>query len=431
VGKSTLFNRLVGSRKAIVEDIPGITRDRLCGRATFDDVEFELVDTGGFDPNPDDPLLQIMKQQVELALEDADAILFIMDVRSGLNPVDEEIARMLSRWRKPVHHVVNKVDSPEKEGEAYEFYQLGVEQLHLVSATHGRGVNGLLARLAADLSGIPEPAPPPTEVPHVAVVGRPNVGKSTLINRLLGEERLLTSDLPGTTRDSVDTVWRTPQGEDLVLVDTAGMRRKRSIRDSVEYYSVIRAIRSIERSHVVVLLLDARVGMEDQDARIANLVQDRGRGLIIAFNKWDLIQKEPDTADRFIKSQRVRYPTLAHFPILFTSAASGRGVNRLAPRIKEVKASWEKRVPTGEINRFMERITSRTPPPVHGRRRGKVLYATQAEVAPPTFVLHVNHPGAFSDNYRRFITNQIRQEYKFTGSPLRVLFRRRQSSPER
>jgi len=425
VGKSTLFNRLVGERKAIVEDIPGITRDRIYGRCTWEDFEFDLIDTGGFDPNPDDPLLKIMKQQVDLALEEADAIIFVMDVKGGLNPVDVEIQRMVARWRKPVFHAVNKVDSPEKEREAFEFYQLGLGHLYFISATHGRGLMALMDDVIEALGSAPELAPVAVDVPHVAVVGRPNVGKSTLINWLLGKQRLLTSDMPGTTRDSVDTLWRSPEGKQYVLVDTAGMRRKRSVRDSTEYYSVIRAIKSMERAHVVLLLIDARLGMEDQDAKIANLVANRGRGFVIVFNKWDLIRKDHKTAQRFVKALKEMYPTLSYVPCAFASAATGKGVRKLLPLVDSVKTSWEARISTGELNRFIERVVRKTPPPLTRRRPGKIFYVTQAETAPPTIMMTVNHPSYFSDNYRRFLLNQIRDQYEFTGSPIRLFLRRR------
>ncbi|MBM4356191.1 MAG: ribosome biogenesis GTPase Der, partial [Deltaproteobacteria bacterium] len=344
VGKSTLFNRLVGNRKSIVEDTPGVTRDRIYGRCDQDHESFDVIDTGGFDPKPDDPLLKIMKEQVLLAMEDADLILLVVDVRTGLNPVDGEIARMLQRQSRPWLLAVNKVDSFEKEAEAQEFHVLGATQTHCVSAQHGRGFAPLLDALVDALAGCEDEPQPPQDLTHVAVVGRPNVGKSTIVNRLLGENRLLTSDMPGTTRDSIDTLCTRPDGSQCVLVDTAGIRRKRSIRDAVEYYSVVRAIRAIERAHVVLLLLDARIGMEDQDARIANLVQERGKSLAILFNKWDLVEKEADTADLFIRAFRRNFGTLDHIPLLFTSAASGKGVARVLDVVDDLKKQWETRI---------------------------------------------------------------------------------------
>ncbi len=428
VGKSTLFNRLVGERKAIVEDIPGVTRDRIYGRCVHEEFPFDLVDTGGFDPNPEDPLLKVMKQQVEVALHEADAIIFIMDVRGGLNPVDEEIHRMVSRWQKPVFHAVNKVDSPEKEDEGYEFYSLGVEHLYFVSATQGRNVLTLLDDVVEALKDNVLAEEPPPDVPHVAVMGRPNVGKSTLINQLLGETRLLTSDMPGTTRDAVDIRLAGPDGSPYVFVDTAGMRRRKKVSDTVEHYSVLRSIKGMERAHVVLVLLDSRYCMEDQDAKIANLAEARGRGMIFLFNKWDLIQKDQRTAQMFVKALHTRFPSFAHVPVLFTSALTGKNVLKVLEAVDRVKGNWEKRVPTGELNRFVEAAVTRNPPPLYRHRPGRIYYATQAEVGPPTFLFHVNKPEAFGETYRRYLANRLREEYGFDGTPLRLFFRRRQST---
>jgi len=425
VGKSTLFNKLVGERRSIVDDMPGVTRDRIYGRFTHNEVAYELVDTGGFDPHPESPLVKVMKEQVELALEDAGAVIFLMDAKTGLNPADEEICRMLDKWKKPVFHVVNKVDSQGRENEAFEFFRLGVGKLYFVSAVHGRGVYELLDDIAASVPGAESVSPPDDSVPHVAVMGRPNVGKSTLINRLIGENRLLTSDMPGTTRDAVDTLWASPDGRQYVIVDTAGIRRKRKIEASVEYYSVIRALQSMERAHVVMLLLDARLGMEEQDARIANLAQDKGRGLVIVFNKWDLIFKDEKTADLFLKSHAERFPSLTHVPVLFASALTGKGLTRLLPAADLVKSEWEKRIPTGELNRFVEECVERTPPPAYRHKNVRLFYATQVESGPPTFVFHVNYPQGVTENYRRYLTRRFREQFSFSGAPLRLFFRKR------
>jgi GTP-binding protein len=430
VGKSTLFNRLIGERRSIVEDIPGVTRDRIYGHCEHEEVAFDLVDTGGFDPNPDDALLKVMKDQVELALDEADAIIFLMDVRAGLNPVDEEIHRMISRGEKPVFHVVNKVDSPEKEAEGYEFYSLGAEGIYLISATHGRGVLALLDDVILAVKDLPLGAPLADDVPHIAVMGRPNVGKSTLINRLLGETRLLTSDVAGTTRDAIDVRLSTRDGKEYVLVDTAGMRRKRSITDAIEHFSVLRSIMGMERSHVVLLLLDARYGMEDQDVKIANLAEARGRGLIFLFNKWDLIEADGQTAQMFTKALRTRFPSYSHVPVLFTSSLTGRGVNKVLQAADRVKENWNRRITTGELNRFVEAALIRNPPPLHKHRPGRIYYSAQPQSGPPTFIFHVNRVEAFHETYRRYLLNQLREHYEFSGTPLRLFFRKRTSRSE-
>ena len=429
VGKSTLFNRVVGERIAIVEDVPGVTRDRLYGRCEHEDVEFDLIDTGGFDPNPEDPLLKVMKDQVELALDEADVIIFLMDVRAGLNPVDEEIHRMVSRWEKPIFHAVNKVDSPEKESEAFEFFSLGAEAVYFISATHGRGVLALFDDVILALQKNPLEALSEEGIPQIAVVGRPNVGKSTLINQLLGEERLLTSEVAGTTRDAVDTRLTTEDGREYVLVDTAGMRRKKRIKDTVEHYNVLRSIKGMERAHVVVLLLDARVGMEDQDIKIANLANARGRGLVFLFNKWDLIEKDGRTAQTFVKALHIKFPSFAHVPILFASALTGKGAQKVLKAADLVKENWSRRVTTGELNRFVEATVRRNPPPLHKHRPGRIFYCAQPQSGPPTFIFHVNRVEAFHETYRRYILNRLREAYEFDGTPLRLFFRKRSARP--
>ncbi len=424
VGKSTLFNRLVGRQKAIVEDRPGVTRDRLYGIGRHEDRTLNLIDTGGFDPNPDDALLKIMKQQVELAMEEADVIWMVMDARSGLTPVDEEIHRLLLRQTRPVYFVCNKVDGAERETDAGEFYRLGVQHIYCVSATQGRGLESLL-------DDVVEPFPRDNEIQrppflHVAIVGKPNVGKSTLVNQLIGENRLLTSEMPGTTRDSVDMTFTAPDGREYVLVDTAGIRKKSSVKDHVEYYSVVRAVRSIERADVVLLLIDGFEGMQEQDARIAQLVEDRGKAMAIVFNKWDLVRKTPKTAQEYTKRVKETYPSFRYVPTAFTSALSGKGTTRLFPLLERLKESWEKRISTGVLNRFVEECFQRTPPPSVKHRVARFYYATQAGTCPPTFVFQVNSKDLVPLSYQRFLLNRLREEYGFEGTPVRVHFRGRQ-----
>jgi GTP-binding protein len=428
VGKSTLFNWLVGSKKAIVEDLPGVTRDRIYGSCTHREKRFDVVDTGGFDPHPDDFMFRIMKEQVELAIDDADAIFMVTDLTVGLTPVDAEIHRMLVQLGKPLYVLVNKADSPEQDPRGAEFFKLG-GNLCFVSALRGRGLNDLLD---AVVEVLPEGPPPLAEgdVPHIAVVGRPNVGKSTLINKVLGQKRLLTSDIPGTTRDAVDTRFTSEEGHQYVLVDTAGMRRKAAVTNDVEYYSVVRAVRAMERCHVVLLLLDGTLGMEEQDVKIANLIEDRGRPFALVFNKWDLADKDARAAARLARDTVDRWPSLGYVPTAFVSALTGRGVSKLLPLARRLKETAETRVPTGELNRLVAELTERTPPPLFRHRPPRIFFVTQAETRPPTFVFQVSNPDAFPPTYRRFLHNRLRERYKFAGCPIRLLFRKRGASKE-
>jgi len=423
VGKSTLFNRLVGSKKAIVQDVPGVTRDRIYGRCIHEERTFDVVDTGGFDPNPDDFMFKIMKDQVELAIDGADVILFVTDVVAGLTPVDAEIHKMLAQRGKKVFVVVNKADSPEQDARGAEFYKLSDEP-SFISATRGRNVAELLDKVA---ECIPEGdvAPPEGDVPHVVVMGRPNVGKSTLINRILGEPRLLTSEVPGTTRDAVDTKLTLADGRTYVLVDTAGMRRKRSVTDAIEYYSIVRAVRAMERSHVVLLLLDGTLGMEEQDAKIANLVEERGRPMGLVFNKWDKVEKDEKSARKLTSDTYDKFPSMAHVPIAFVSALTGKGVSKLLPLADQLKRTAERRIGTGELNRFIGALVEKTPPPLYKHHPPRIYFVTQAETRPPTFVFQVNQPLGFTHTYRRFLLNRLREQYKFAGSPIRLVFRKR------
>ncbi len=430
VGKSTLFNRLIGSRKAIVEDRPGVTRDRIYGRCEWEGRPLHIIDTGGFDPSPEDPLLVIMKNQVEMALEEADAAIFLLDLKVGLSPVDEEIHRMLVKWNRNIYYAVNKVDGPEKEPLANEFYALGVEQLYFITATHGHGVATLMDAIVADW---PEEEPHQQEDPdtiRLTVVGRPNVGKSTLINWIVGKERLLTSDMAGTTRDSVDTQWEAEDGQRYLMVDTAGMRKKKAVKDSVEYYSIVRGIRSIERAQVVLLLVDGFLGMQEQDARIAKLAEDRGKAIIIVFNKWDLVEKDTKTAAAYTKRVEETFPSLKYAPTAFTCALTGKGVHRLFPIIKRVKENWERRIPTSQFTRFVEEAVERNPPPMVKHRRARFYFSTQADTAPPTFVFQVNQAKSIPATYKRYLLNRIRDKYGFEGTPIRMYFRNKKKGKD-
>jgi len=422
----------MGERVAIVEDLPGVTRDRNYGHTELLERPVTLVDTGGFDAAPDDAFLGAMKAQVELAIEEADVVVLLFDAAEGIAPADADIAGMLRDGDRPVIHAVNKVDGQKREADAAEFWSLGMEDLLMLSAAHNRGVRSLVEAVVAYL---PDDAPeqgttdPFADLPRVAVVGRPNVGKSTLINRLLGEARLLASEVPGTTRDAIDTPVELDDGRGYVFIDTAGIRRKARIRDRVERYSVIRALGSIERAQAVLLVLDTTRELADQDARIATLAMDHGRALAIIANKWDLVKKSTNTARDYERELKERLPFLAHAPVLFLSALTGQRVTRAGDIVDRCLEQWRRRIPTAEVNRFLLEVVERYPPPVLRRnKRIKFFFATQADVEPPRFVFSTNAPDKVPESYKRYILNRIRERYGFEGTPIRLHFRARRRS---
>jgi GTP-binding protein len=430
VGKSTLFNRLMGERIAIVEDLPGVTRDRNYGNTVLWDRPVTLVDTGGFDASPDDPFLDAMKSQVQLAIEEADIVVLLFDAADGLTPADADIVRMLRDGEKPVVYVVNKVDGNKREADAAEFWSLGMEDLVMIAAAHNRGITDLIEGIvtylpSADADIDPDPY---ADLPRVAVVGRPNVGKSTIINCLLGEARLMASDVPGTTRDAIDTPVQLADGRQYLFIDTAGLRRKARIHNKVERYSVIRALGSVERAHVVLLVLDTTRELADQDARIATLAMDHGRAFAIIANKWDLVTKTTNTARDYERELKERLPFLSHTPVLFVSAITGQRLPKMGDLIDKCLVQWRRRIPTAEVNRFLLEVVERYPPPALRRnKRIKFFFATQADVEPPRFVFSTNAPKKVPESYKRYILNRIREKYGFDGSPLRLHFRPRRS----
>jgi GTP-binding protein len=439
VGKSTLFNRFIGRRRAIVEDMPGTTRDRLYGEAEWNNQFFSVVDTGGLEiiesqklRRPQDrpePLstasagfIEEIRRQAELAIAEADVIVMLVDVLDGLTPADEDVAAVLRRSDKPVLVAANKADNEAREQAAYDFYALGLGEVFPISALHGRGVGDLLDALVAALPPAEELDEP--EALKIALVGRPNVGKSSLLNKLMGEERAIVSAIPGTTRDAVDT-YMTWEDQPVLLIDTAGIRRRGRIERGIEKYSVLRSIKSIARADVVLLLLDAQDLVTAQDAHVAGYVLDENRSIIVLVNKWDLIEKDTYTMDAYTKQIRTDLKFLDYVPVLFISALSGQRVNKVLPLALEVYGERTIRIPTGELNRLVEEATVRHSPPHKAGKRLRFYYATQASVDPPTFVFFVNDTRLAHFTYRRYLENQIRKRYRFLGTPLKLVFRSR------
>jgi GTP-binding protein len=421
VGKSTLFNRLIGEQIAIVEDVPGVTRDRHYADAFALGREFVLIDTGGFDPESDDPMKAGIASQVRLALDECDVVICVVDATVDPLPADREAIALLRNAGKPVIFVANKADSQSKEHDAVSYYELGVESILPISALHGRGIGELEEAIADRLPPAVVRTAPELDVPRVAIVGRPNAGKSSLVNQLCGEERQLVDDRPGTTVDSIDTLVER-DGERFVLIDTAGIRRKRSVKKrGVEALSVLQAIRSIERSDVVVLMIDAVAGVGEQDAKIAGLADDRGRALIITLNKTDLLDR--DAQKKAMDRTREVLAFVPWAPMVTVSALHGRGVSALLGRVRDAVTEHQKRIATAELNRFFEDVIERHPPPTMHHRAVRLYYITQASVAPPTFVVMANQPKDVHFSYRRYVVNQIRKRFGFKGTPIRVRYR--------
>ena len=421
VGKSTLFNRIIGRRKAMVDDQPGVTRDRNYGNVSRFDVPFILIDTGGFEPETSDRLLQQMREQSQLAMEEADVILFVMDGRDGLTPPDVEVAEMLRRVDKPVFHVINKIDGDSHELGVGDFYSLGVQNVFTVSAEHNRGIGDLMDEV---IRSFPpgEVALEDEEVTRIAVVGRPNVGKSSLVNRLLGYERVVANPTPGTTRDSIDTYF-TCNRKPYRLIDTAGIRRKGKTVLKIEKYSVVDALRSIERADVVLIVLNAEEGVTEQDTKIAGYAYEAGRGCIFVVNKWDAVTKDNATVGAFIEKIRMEFKYLPFAPILFVSALSGQRTGQIIAEVDKVMAQYAKRVPTAELNRIFADAVAIHPPPMFQGRPVKLYYATQASTKPPTFIVFANRTDAIHFSYERYLANKLREAFGFTGTPLRLIFK--------
>lgn len=422
VGKSTLFNRIVGRRVAIVDDAPGVTRDRNFERADWAGHVFYVVDTGGLDVDSAEPLAAAIRRQVVAAMEEAEVLLFVVDGREGPHPLDHGIAELLRTSGRPVVLAVNKMDNLPDEAGYHDFWELGLGDPRPVSAASGKGSGDLLDAVVAEMESAPEP--PADDALYVAVIGKPNVGKSSLINRLLGEERLVVNEEAGTTRDSVDTPLR-QHGRTLVFVDTAGLRRQSKIHESLEYYSSLRTERAVARADVCVLLVDATEPVHVQDLKIMEKAWDAGCGLVLLANKWDLVPKDQSTAPTFERELKQRTPNLKWVPVLFTSALTGQRVRKVLDLVLEVAAERERRIATSEVTDYVRELAERQPPPHYRGRPVRFLYATQAGVRPPTFVFFVNLRGGVTENYKRFLLNKFRERWGFIGTPLRFRFRSR------
>ena len=422
VGKSTIFNKLTGQRIAIVEDTPGVTRDRIFCECEWTGHSFLLVDTGGIEPHIDDGLLAHMRQQAQIAIDSADCIIMVADLRSGVTPQDREVASMLMRSGKPVVLAVNKCDKVgEPPLELYDFYSLGIGELIPVSGVHGHGTGDLLDAVCAHLQFGEEQPGEDDRIP-VAVIGRPNVGKSSLINRILGEDRLIVANEAGTTRDAIDTEVENQYGR-FIFTDTAGLRKKGKVEEGVERFSVLRSLAAVERSRVCVIMIDATVGFTEQDSKVAGYAHEQGKGCIIAVNKWDAVEKDTYTMDRMRKELEEAFSFMSYAPILFISAKTGQRLDKLFELIHFVDVQNGTRIPTGALNEMLARATARVQPPSDKGKRLKIFYITQSSTRPPTFVCFVNQKALFHFSYQRYIENQIRENFGLTGTPMRLLVR--------
>ncbi|MFZ5649596.1 MAG: ribosome biogenesis GTPase Der [Bacillota bacterium] len=421
VGKSTLFNRIVGERLAIVEGIPGVTRDRLYQDAEWAGKNFTLVDTGGLDFSEGNTITSNVRKQAGLAINEADVILFVVDARSGLTANDEEIANILRKTEKPVVLVANKVEQFGGEKSYLEFFSLGLGEPIPVSAAEGLNTGDMMDAVVENLPGAGEKEEGGDTV-RIAVIGRPNVGKSSLVNRILGQERVIVSDIPGTTRDAIDTLFQ-HNGRSYILIDTAGIRRKSRIDLSTEKYSVIRALRAIERSDVVLLVIDAQDGVTEQDKKIAGYAHEQGRASVIAVNKWDIIEKDDKTLDRFTKDIREELGFIRYAPVVFVSALTGQRVTRILQAVDTAAENYNLRVATPGLNNLIRESVMQNPPPSYKTRRLKIYYASQNGTRPPKFTFYINDTELAHFSYMRYLENQIRSAYGFQGTPLRFLLR--------
>lgn len=422
VGKSTIFNRIAGERISIVEDTPGVTRDRIYATGEWLGREFSIIDTGGIDLG-DEPFMDQIKHQAEIAIDEADVIVFITSAREGVTDADELVARLLYKSNKPVILAVNKVDNPEMRADIYEFYTLGLGDPYPISGSHGLGIGDVLDEAVKHFTE--EAEEEDESIIKFSLIGRPNVGKSSLINAILGEERVIVSDIEGTTRDAIDTHFTSGNGQEFTMIDTAGMRKKGKVYESTEKYSVMRAMRAIERSDVVLMVLNAEEGIREQDKRIAGYAHEAGRGIILVVNKWDLLKKETNTMRDFEAEIRDEFQYLDYAPIIFVSAATKQRLNQLPALIEEVSMNQNMRIPSALLNDVIMDAVAINPTPTDKGKRLKIFYATQVAVKPPTFVIFVNEEELMHFSYARFLENQIRKAFTFEGTPIRIIPRRR------
>ena len=421
VGKSTIFNRMIGERKSIVEDTPGVTRDRIYGKAEWLTKEFRIIDTGGIQL-ADQPFQEEIKMQVEIAIDEADAIVFVVSGKEGLTPDDEYIARLLQRSGKPVILAVNKVDNQQLNDSIYEFYALGLGDPIAVSGVHGIGIGDVLDAI---IQSFPKETRKEYEgMTRFCVIGRPNVGKSSLVNAILNQERVIVSNVEGTTRDAIDTPFKR-EGKDYVVIDTAGIRKRGKVYENIEKYSVLRAMSAIERSDIVLVVIDGETGIREQDKHVAGYAHEAGKGVIIVYNKWDTVEKDEQTMNKITKEIRTQFLYLSYAPILFVSAKNKQRIQTILPEIDKVHDYSLMRIQTNVLNEVLMDAQLMTPPPTHNGKRLKIYYASQVAVAPPTFVLFVNEPELLHFSYQRFLENRLREAFSFEGTTLKIIARER------
>jgi GTPase len=424
VGKSTLFNRLTESRAAIVQETSGVTRDRHYGKAEWNGIEFSLIDTGGYVKGSDDIFEDEIRKQVVIALEEANAVIFVVDVETGITDLDESVANLLRKTKKPTFVVVNKVDNSERINDTYEFYNFGLENVVNISAINGSGTGELLDDLTEALRELDQPEEVDPDIPRIAIVGKPNVGKSSFTNALIGKERNIVTDISGTTRDSIDTRLNM-FGFDMVLVDTAGIRKKSKVHEDIEFYSVMRSIRSIESADVCVFMIDAQDGIEKQDLSIFSVIERNKKGIVLLVNKWDLIDKETNTMKEFEDDIRSKIAPFNDIPILFVSALTKQRIHKALEKVVEVFQNRTQKIPTSKLNEYMLGVMEKFPPPTNKGKFIRIKFVTQLPTHSPSFAFFCNLPQYIPDSYKRFLENKLREKYNLTGVPIRIFFRKK------